>query len=100
MQPPEGRRGSASRMILALDVILEIRTVEIDVAQLARAVALSLIVEVRGRWIATFSACCGGLGVHLTLGKFHYGDEAVAAGAIPLFRSLIGTGAKRGKRAP
>jgi hypothetical protein len=32
-------------MILAPDVILEIRTVEVDVAQLARAVTLSLIVE-------------------------------------------------------
>ena len=87
-------------MILALDVILEIRTVEIDVAQLAHAVTLSLIVEVRGRWMAAFSACCDSLGAHLTLDEFHHGDEAIAAGAIPLFRSWIGTGAERGKGTP
>src|ERR1035437_6636975 len=71
---------SASRMVLALSVALELRAVKVDLAQFSRAVPLGLIVEVRGRRIAALPAGRYGPGPH-AVAELHHGDEAVAAGA-------------------
>src|SRR5450759_3065933 len=84
-------------MILPLGVSLELRAVEIDLAQLASAVPPGLIVEVRGCRIAALSACRHGPGPH-AVAELHHGDEAVAAGAIPLLRARVRARRERGQR--
>src|ERR1035437_464913 len=66
-------------MILPLRMSLELIAVKVDLAQFSRAVPLGLIVEVRGRRIAAFSACRHGPRPHAVAELDH--DEAVAAGA-------------------
>src|ERR1035437_671304 len=86
-------------MILPLRMSLELIAVKVDLAQFARAVPLGLIVEVRGGRIAAFSACRHGPGPH-AVAELHHGDEAVAAGAIPLLRARVGARRERGQRSP
>jgi len=64
------------RVVLPLDVAFEIRMVEVDVAQVTRAVALRLIVEVGGRWIAACAAGAHRFRMHF-LAELNNGDEAV-----------------------
>src|ERR1035437_2502760 len=90
---------SASRMVLALSVALELRAVKVDLAQLSRAVPLGLIVEVRGRRIAALPAGRYGPGPH-AVAELHHGDEAVAARSIPLLRPRVGARRERGQRSP
>jgi len=70
---------SASRVILPLGMPLKLVAVEVYLAQFARAVALGLIVEVRGRRIAALAAGGDGPGAYAAA-ELDYGDEAVAAG--------------------
>src|SRR5450759_1806987 len=86
-------------MVFPLGVSPELRAVEVDLAQFARAVPLGLIVEVRGCRMAALSACRHGPGPH-AVAELDHGDEAVAAGAIPLLRARVGACRERGQRSP
>src|ERR1035437_7772485 len=86
-------------MILPLRMSLELIAVKVDLSQVARAVPLGLIVEVRGRRITALSAGRHGPGPH-AVAELHHGDEAVAARAIPLLRPWVGARRERGQRSP
>src|ERR1700751_1826348 len=86
-------------MGLPLDVVLEVGTVEVDVAQITGAVAFGLVVEVRRCGVAALAAGGDGLGAHF-FSELDYGDEAVAAGAVPLLGAGVGTGSEGGERTP
>jgi len=83
-------------MIFAFDVAFEVGAVEVDVAKIARAVALGLIVEVGRRWVAAFAACGYCFCVYL-FAELDDCDEAVAARAVPLIRSKVRTCAEGGE---
>src|SRR4051812_7881127 len=76
------------RMVLALGVSLQLLLVEVDLAQIAGAVAARLIVEVRRRGIAALPACRHGSRAY-AIAELDDGDEAVARGAVDLLRSLV-----------
>src|ERR1019366_7308973 len=86
-------------MVFPLGVTPELRAVEIDLAQFARAVRFGLIVEVRGCRIAALSAPRHGHGAH-AVAELPHGDEAVAAGALPFLRARAGASRERGQRSP
>src|SRR5450759_2544383 len=86
-------------MILPLRVSFELIAVEVDLAQISRAVPPGLIVEVRGRRIAALPASRHGPGPH-AFAELHHGDEAVAAGAVPLLGPRVGARSERGQRSP
>src|SRR5258707_3406506 len=83
--------GSSTGVVPPFDMSLELVAIEVDVAQVAGGIALRLVVEVRRRWIPALTAGGDGSCAH-TLPEFDDGHEAVAACAIPLLRSPIGTG--------
>src|ERR1051325_1252907 len=87
------------RVVLALGVPLELRTVEIDLSQITRAVAFRLVIEVRRRRVAALPTGGHGSGPH-RLAELDDGDEAVAAGAVNPLRARVRAGAERGQRAP
>src|ERR1039457_6857049 len=93
------QKPSVSRMVLPPRVSLELLAVEVDLAQLAAAVAFGLIVEVRGTRMAALAAGRHGPGAH-AFAELDHGDEAVAAGAVPLLGARIGARGKRGQRSP
>src|ERR1019366_1193415 len=66
-------------MVFPLRMSLELIAVEVDLAQLSGAVALGLIVEVRGSRMAALAAGRHGPGAH-AFAELDHGDEAVAAG--------------------
>src|SRR2546428_10530044 len=70
-------------MVFPLGVTLELRTVEVDFPQLACAVSLRLVVEVRRRWIAAFSSGRYRFCPH-SLTELNDGHEAVAARSVDL----------------
>src|ERR1035437_10135468 len=86
-------------MILPLRMSLELIAVKVGLSQVARSVPLGLIVEVRGRRIAALSAGRHGPGPH-AVAELHHGDEAVAAGAVPLLGPRVGARSERGQRSP
>src|ERR1035441_9996113 len=86
-------------MVFPLRVSLELLAVEVDLAQLAGAIAFGLIIEVRGRRMAALAADRHGPGAH-AFAELHHGDETVAAGAIPLFGARVGARGERGQRSP
>src|ERR1017187_3983231 len=86
-------------MVFPLRVFLELLAVEVDLAQFARAVAFGLIVEVRGSRMAALTAGRHRPGAH-TFAELDHGDEAVAAGAIPLFGARVGARGERSQRSP
>jgi len=65
-RPQWAPRDSAPGMVLALDVALELRAVEVHLAQVARAVTLGLIVEVRGGQMADLTTSRHGPGAHVS----------------------------------
>src|ERR1035438_5482207 len=86
-------------MVLTLGVSLELLAVEVDLAQFAGAIAFRLIVEVRRRRMAALAAGRHRPGTH-AFAEFDHGDEAVAAGAIPLFGARVGARGERSQRSP
>src|SRR5205814_10177178 len=86
-------------MILALGVLLDVLPVEVDVAQIAGAVALRLIAEVRRRRIAALAAGRDRLRAH-AIAELDRRDEAVAGGAVHLLRAVVGPRPERGERTP
>ena len=86
-------------MVRALGVALELSRIEVHVAQIAGAVALGLIVEMRRRRIAALAAGGDRLRPH-PVAELDDRDEAVAAGAVHLLRARVGARAERGERAP
>src|ERR1035437_5709201 len=86
-------------MVFPLRVSLERLAVEVDLAQFAGAVTFGLIVEVRGSRMAALAAGRHGPGAH-AFAELDHGDEAVAAGAIPLFGARVGARRERGERSP
>src|ERR1035437_8984732 len=86
-------------MVFPLRMSLELLAVEVDLAQLAGAIAFGLIVEVRGRRMAALAAGRHGPGAH-AFAELHHGDEAVAAGAVPLLGPRVGARSERGQRSP
>src|SRR5215469_13725693 len=86
-------------MILALGVLVELRTIEIYFAQFACRVPLGFVVEVRRLRVAALAARRHRERAHL-VGEFDDGDKAVAAGAIPLLGAWIRARAKGGERTP
>ena len=86
-------------MVLALDVALQLRTVEVHVSQIARAVPRRLVVEVRRRRIATLAAGRNGPGSH-AIAEFDDGHETVPARAVHLLGPFVRARTKRCERAP
>src|ERR1700692_3509933 len=86
-------------MVLLLDVVLEVRGVEVHVAEIAGAVPFGLIVEVRRRRVAALATGGDGLCAHF-FSELDYGDEAVATGAVPLLCAWIRAYSEGGKRTP
>src|SRR2546423_3116946 len=86
-------------MVFAFGVTLQLGPVKINLSEIARTVAFRLVIEMRRRRIAAFSAGGYGSGAH-GLSKLNDGDEAVAARAVNLFLALVRTRGKRRQRAP
>src|ERR1700690_4167305 len=86
-------------MVFPLRVSLKLFAVEVDLAQLPGAIALGLIVEVRGSRMAALASGRHGPSAH-ALAELDHGDEAVAAGAIPLFGARVGARGERGQGSP
>src|ERR1035441_7291434 len=84
-------------MVFPLRVPLELLAVEVDLAQFTCAVALGLIVEVRGSGMAALAAGRHGSSAH-AFAELDHGDETVAAGAIPLFGARVGARGERSQR--
>src|SRR5271157_2303641 len=76
-------RSSVSGMVLPLGMPLELRGVEVDLAQVAGGVTRGFIVEVCGGRMAANSRGSHGLGVN-GRAELDNGHKAVPAGAIPL----------------
>src|SRR5580704_15278175 len=75
-------------MVFSLGMALEVGAIEIDLSQVASAVALGLIVKVRRRGMAALTAGGNGSRPH-AIAKLDHGDEAVSAGAIPFRGSWV-----------
>src|SRR5215831_1666545 len=86
-------------MVLPLDVALELRPVEVHVAQVARRVATRLIVEVRRPRIAALASRRHRLRAH-AIAELDDGDEAVAGRAVHPLRAARRARTERGERAP
>src|SRR5438067_2270771 len=86
-------------MVLARGVALKLRAVEIDFAQVAGAVALGFVVEMRVAGMAALTARRHRHGMHLRA-EFYDRDKAIAAGAVPFFRSRVSLRPERCQRAP
>src|SRR3546814_796287 len=83
----------------AFDVALQLLWPEVHRAQVAGAVALGLVVEVRRGGIAALAACGDGAGADL-VAELDRRDEAVAAGAVVALRARPAMRAERRQRAP
>src|SRR5262245_7717523 len=90
---------SLARVVLALDVVLELIEVEVHLAQVAAGVARHLIREGRTARITTRAARRDSHRAHAR-GELHHRHERVAARAIPLARAALRPGTERGERAP
>src|SRR5258706_15405748 len=86
-------------MVLALRVPGQLCRVEVDVAQVPRAVALRLILEVLRLRIAALAAGRDRLRADL-VAELDDGDEAVAGVAVHLLCVLVAARAERGQRSP
>ena len=75
------------RPVLPFGVRLDLRAIEIHLAQVPRRVPRRLVVEVRRRGVATLPACRHGPCANLRA-ELHHGDEAVAGGSVHLLRAL------------
>jgi len=91
--------GLLSWVVGAFRVALELRTIEVDVPQIAGTVALSFVIEMRLSWIAAFAAGSNGFGEYV-VPKLDRGDKTVAARPIPLFCAEVRMRVERGQRAP
>src|SRR5665213_2982062 len=92
-------RSSAAWVIHALRVAHELRRIEVHVAQIARAVAQRLIVEVFRRRIAALAAGSDGARAH-AVSEVDHGHEAVPARAVQLLRLQRLPRAERCERSP
>src|SRR5205814_10369035 len=88
-----------ARMVLPLDMVLDVRAVEVDIPQIPRTVPFRLIVEVRRRGVAALAACGDGLRAHF-FSKLDHGNEAVPARPVPLLCAGVGARSERRKRSP
>ena len=93
------REYSASRMVLPLGVFIDLRTIEVNFPQVARAVPFRLIVEVWRFRIAALATRRHGHRAH-SFAEFDHGNEAVSAGAIPLFRPWVRARSERSESPP
>lgn len=73
--------------------------IEVHSSQVAGAVAFGFVVEVRRRWMTTFTAR-GYRACADSVAEFHDRNEAIAVGAIPFFCSGVSVGTERRERAP
>src|SRR5690606_14440990 len=80
-------------------VAFELFGPEVHLAQVAGAVTLGLVVEVRRRRVAAFAARGHRARADL-VAELHRGNEAVAAGAVVALRARPAMRAERGQRAP
>ena len=87
------------RPVRPLRVLLDVRAVEVDLAQVAGGVALGLVVEVRRRRIAALAAGAHRPRPH-AVAELHHRHEAVAARAVHLLRARVGARAERRQRSP
>src|SRR4051794_8634343 len=88
-----------ARMVLTLGVTLKLRPIKVHIAQVPDAVALCFVGEVRRLRMSAFSTGSYGSGTHL-VAELYYSNEAVAAGAVPLFGPWIWPCPEGGKRPP
>src|ERR1700736_263447 len=86
-------------MILSFGVSLELRAIEINFPQVAGAIALGFVVEMRGGGMSAFAARSHGLGAH-TFAELDHRDKAISAGAVPFLRSRVGTRSEGRERSP
>src|SRR5207249_390229 len=98
-QWPRNANRLTPRMILPLGVALELGTVKVNFAQISLAVLLGFIIEVRRGGMSALAPRGDGPGSDF-VSKFDGRDKAVAARAVPLFRSGIRPRTKRRQRAP
>src|SRR2546423_344840 len=78
----------------------ELVGIEVDLAKVARGVALRLVVEMLRRRITAFAAGGHRAGVDAVLAELDDGDEAVAARAVHPLGPRIRPRAERGERTP
>src|SRR5690606_11835491 len=97
--PPVGAALLQAGVVDAFDVSLELVRPEVDLAQVARAVAFGLVVEVGRIGMAAGAAGGDRAGAH-PLAELDHGDEAVAVGAVVTLRARVTARAERGQRAP
>src|SRR5262249_43671881 len=88
-----------SRVILPLDVLLDVGAVEPDVAQIAGRVSLSLIAKVLGLRVAAPAPGGDRPGAD-AVAELDDGDEAVAGGAVHFLCAAERARAERGERSP
>ena len=86
-------------MVGALGMALQLFGIEVGGAQVSGGVAFGFVVEMGRLGMAAFATGGDGAGADL-VAELDDGDEAVAAGAVTLFGSGIGSRSERGKRAP
>src|SRR5215472_1655872 len=94
-----GSSRSIPGMILALGVALELRRVEVNLAQSSLDVSFCFIVKMRRGGMAALAPGGHGPGSHFVT-KFDDRHEAVATVPVPLLRSGIRLRFKRGQRTP
>src|SRR5579884_103330 len=89
----------AAGVILPFGVPLQLRAVEINIAQIASAVPFGFIIEVPGPRITALAAHLHGFCSNAVT-EFDHSNEAVPRGAVPLLSPRIGLGAERSERSP
>src|SRR5690606_1920508 len=96
---PVGAALLQAGVVDALDVALELVRPEVDLAQVAGAVALGLVVEMGRIGVAAGAAGGDRAGAH-PLAELDHGDEAVVAGAVVTLGPRVTARAERRQRAP
>ena len=86
-------------MVLPLDVPFEIRAGEVHVSKVTRAVTHGLIVEMRGRRVAAFTAGGHGLRSH-AIAKLDNRDKTISGIAVHFLRAVVRARAERRQRSP
>lgn len=82
-------------MVFAIGVACELRTVEIDITQVASCVASGFVIEVACAGMPAFAA--GSYSTRVDVGaKFHHRDKAVSTASIPFLGVGVLARAERG----
>src|SRR3982751_6056644 len=86
-------------MVFPLGMTLELRPIEVHIAEVSHAVPLCLVIKVRRCRMAAFSAGSDGLRTHL-IAELYNSNETVAGGAVPFLCPWIRPCSEGGERPP